>query len=48
MDEEIFETYSEWADDELIWGKGMYNWCRYFKSAPLELTGFDDSIEIPF
>ena len=21
-----FEAYSEWAETDLIWGKGMYNW----------------------
>ena len=21
-----FETYCEWAETDLVWGKGMYNW----------------------
>lgn len=48
MDEEVFENYSEWAEDELVWGKGMYNWCRYFNSSPMEYKDFDSDIEIPF
>lgn len=30
MDEDIFECYSEWANDELIWGRGNNNWCRAY------------------
>lgn len=28
FDETEFEIYSEWAENELIWGKGMFNWRR--------------------
>ena len=30
FDEAQFEAYSEWAETELIWGKGMFNWCRSY------------------
>ena len=30
MYENEFENYSEWAEQELVWGKGMYNWCRFY------------------
>ena len=28
FDENEFEAYCEWAETDLVWGKGMYNWCR--------------------
>lgn len=42
FDETQFETYAEcyaeWAETELIWGKGMFNWCRiYTKKEPKEI-----------
>lgn len=30
MDEEMFEAYSQWANDNFIWGKGLGNWCRAY------------------
>lgn len=48
IDENVFCSYSEWANDELVWGKGRYNWCRDFKSRETCMKDFDDNIEIPF
>lgn len=30
MHEDIIENYTEWANDELIWGKGLYNWTKAY------------------
>lgn len=30
MDADMFESYSEWANDDLIWGGGQLNWCRAY------------------
>lgn len=53
MDELEFEIYSEWAENELVWGKGMYNWCRSYIKGDCEndkpfLNYEDKNIEIPF
>ena len=24
------ETYAEWAETDLVWGNGMFNWCRFY------------------
>jgi hypothetical protein len=51
MNEEDFELYSQWAEDELVWGKGMYNWCRYYSEDEKYRTSFldyNDDIVIPF
>jgi hypothetical protein len=53
MDEDTFEAYSQWAEDELIWGKGMFNWCRAYSKEEWEkpatyLLPPDDDTEIPF
>lgn len=54
MDENDFEIYSEWAEQELVWGKGMYNWCRSYSKEEWEkqklLCNYDEllKIEIPF
>lgn len=54
MDEEMFLAYTEWADSELIPGKGLDNWkhwrndafCPEDKKLPENIGGlFDD---IPF
>lgn len=48
MDEDF---YTEWAEEELIWGKGMYNWCRAYSQEEWEKESVDIcdySIEIPF
>ena len=26
FDESFMECYAEWAEQELVWGRGMYNW----------------------
>ncbi len=49
MDEETFIYYSEWANDELVWGKGMFNWCRDWSQTPSSiLSDIDENIELPF
>lgn len=40
FDEAQFEAYSEWADKELIWGKGMFNWCRAYTKKEWEKPAF--------
>lgn len=30
FDEAQYEAYNEWAETELIWGKGMFNWCKSY------------------
>lgn len=30
MDEEMFEAYSQWAEECLVWGRGSGNWCRAY------------------
>lgn len=47
-EDDIFADYAEWAEDELVWGKGMYNWRRDFSSQESCMKYFDDTIEIPF
>lgn len=47
------EAYNQWANDELIWGRGQYNWCRAYSKEEWENTpvfkyDFDDDIKIPF
>lgn len=51
MDEEIFSTYAEWANDDLVWGRGQYNWCRAYSKEEWEkpaLFTYDEGVEIPF
>lgn len=54
MDEFEFETYSEWAEDELVWGKGMYNWCKAYSREEYDnhhpICDYDEllKVEIPF
>lgn len=53
MEEEIFQTYSEWAQDELVWGKGMYNWCRAYSREEYDsysMCDYDEllKVEIPY
>lgn len=54
MEEIEFITYSEWAENELVWGKGMYNWCQSYTKEewgnykPLFDYNKEDNIEIPF
>lgn len=53
MDEDMFETYTEWANDELVWGRGQFNWCRAYSHAEWEKRqslkdDFNYDIEIPF
>lgn len=49
MDENEFEIYCEWAETELLWGKGCYNWRRNWSDyQPEEKDKKDDDIEIPF
>lgn len=48
MDEDQYVSYCEWAESELIWGKGMYNWRREFEYPPMNFEGFDDELEIPY
>ena len=54
MDEFEFENYSEWAEQGLIWGKGMYNWCSSYSKEKGEkqkqLCDYDELLktEIPF
>ena len=30
FNEAQYEAYCEWAENELVWGKGMFNWCRAY------------------
>lgn len=30
FDESFMECYNEWANDELIWSRGQFNWCRAY------------------
>ena len=52
--EEDYISYCEWADDELIRGRGENNWCRaYSKEEWSKEPMFDDydellKVEIPF
>lgn len=54
MNENEFENYSEWAEQELIWDKGMYNWCRSYskedQKKEKQLCDYDELLktEIPF
>lgn len=53
MEEEFSEIYNEWANDELIWSKGQFNWCRAYSKEEWENRKCikDDcnyDIEIPF
>lgn len=49
MDAETFEHYCEWADEELVWGRGMFNWCRDWTQTPSSiLPDIDETIDIPF
>jgi hypothetical protein len=51
MNEDDFEQYSMWANDELIWGRGENNWCRYYSQDEKYRTSIlddNDDIVIPF
>lgn len=54
MDENEFANYAEWAEQELLWGKGMFNWCRAYTKEEWQnhkqLCDYDKLIktEIPY
>lgn len=53
MYEDFNECYSEWANDELIWGSGKLNWCRAYsleewEKKKIQKDDFNYDIEIPF
>lgn len=54
MDEQQFDTYTEWAESELIWGKGLYNWTRAYSlqewQRPPLFNDYDEllKVKIPF
>lgn len=52
MEDDIFESYAEWANDELVWGKGMFNWCRAYTQEEWERKPepdkYPDIKDIPF
>ena len=44
FDENFMECYAEWAEQELVWGKGMYNWTRTnHKRIDTETSEIDDN-----
>ncbi len=44
MNEDEYIYYNEWAENELLWGRGMYNWCRAYDdnywNSPAEDTDY--------
>lgn len=49
LEQESCHLYNEWADEGLVWGRGMFNWCRDWTQTPASiLPDIDDTIEIPF
>ena len=40
FNEAQFEAYSEWAETDLLWGKGMFNWCRSYTKEEWEQPAF--------
>ena len=48
MEDEFYEAYVEWANDELVWGKGMFNWCRNWNDDTPSDNSLDLDVEIPF
>lgn len=51
MDGEMFESYTEWANDELIWGKGLDNWKHWRNDAYCpedKQINYNDYEEVPF
>lgn len=49
LEQESYHLYNEWADEGLVWGRGMFNWCRDWTQTPASiLPDIDDTIEIPF
>lgn len=36
MDGEIYESYCEWAEETLIWGRGAGSWCRAYSKKEWE------------
>lgn len=41
MNEDEYLYYNEWAENELLWGKGMYNWCRAYNKEYWESPAVD-------
>lgn len=48
MDEDLIINHIEWENDELVWGKGMFNWCRDWSQKESKFTDIDETIKIPF
>lgn len=49
MDEDKYMSYCEWANDELVFGRGNFNWMRdWSQTPPSILVDIDENIEIPF
>lgn len=50
FDEMQIDAFTEWAETELIWGKGMLNWCRAYSKeeweqpAVLKFNDFDEEV----
>lgn len=53
FDEEYHEAYNQWANEELIWGRGQFNWCRAYSKDQWEKQksfkdDFNYDVKIPF